>query len=98
MTAGTSGAPPMLLAGELAPLLLPSDISVEGEDQLADLADPVPPPALHAEEGHHTRDAGGEQRQRIKAPSHTPSGSRPACRQPAVLALSMVLSVVGGAS
>ena len=45
-------APQRRLAGELPPLLLPRGISVQGEDQLADLAHPLSAPALHAEDGH----------------------------------------------
>src|SRR5438128_508313 len=41
------------LAGERAPLLLPGGIVIEREDQLADLAHPVPAPALHTEDRHH---------------------------------------------
>ena len=58
--------PQRRLAGALVPLLLPSSIRVEGEDQLAHLSGPVPAPALHAKEGHDTRDASREQRRRIK--------------------------------
>ncbi len=58
--------PQRRLAGELAPLLLPGGIGVQGEDQRADLAHPVPALALHAEDRHHARDARGHQRQRVK--------------------------------
>jgi hypothetical protein len=34
------------LAGELASLRLPGGIGVQGEDQRADLADPIPAPAV----------------------------------------------------
>jgi hypothetical protein len=54
------------LAGELASLLLPRGIGVQGEDQLADLAHPLSAPALHAEDGHDARHARREQPQRIK--------------------------------
>src|SRR5712691_1255089 len=54
-------APQRRLAGELAPLLLPSGIGVQGEDQLAYLAYPLPAPAVDAEDRHHTRHARGQQ-------------------------------------
>jgi hypothetical protein len=63
---GRPGLRARRLAGELPPLLLPRAVSVEGEDQLTDLARPVPPPALDAENRHHTRHAYRKQRQRIK--------------------------------
>jgi hypothetical protein len=60
---GDALPPQRRLAGELAPLLLPGDISVEGEDQLPYLSDPVSAPALHARENrHHTQHVGGQQR------------------------------------
>jgi hypothetical protein len=68
-------APQRRLPGELAPLLLPRSISVEGEDQLTHLPRPVPAPALHTEDGHHARYASREQRQRIKRPFAYPQRS-----------------------
>src|SRR4029453_12878632 len=59
--------PQRSLAGELAPLLLPGGIRVEGEAQLSHLPCPLPAPALHAKDRHHTRHARGEQRQGIKS-------------------------------
>jgi hypothetical protein len=46
-------APQRRLAGELAPLLLPGGIGVEGEDQIPHLPGPGPAPALYAEERYH---------------------------------------------
>src|SRR5919108_2769015 len=53
------------LAGKLTPLLLPRGISIEGEDEITHPSDPIPPPALHTEERHHTRHARCQERQRI---------------------------------
>ena len=64
------------LAGELAPLLLSGGVRVEGEDQLAHLAHPVPAPAVDTEDRHDTGHACSEQRQRIKDALAHPQWSR----------------------
>src|SRR5215470_11213151 len=52
------------LAGKLTPPLLPRGISIEGEDEITHPSDPIPPPALHTKDRHHTRHARCQERQR----------------------------------
>src|SRR2546428_13696170 len=70
--------PQRRLAGELAPRLLPGGIGVQGEDQRADLAHPVP--ALGTPKIVTTRETpAATSASASKAPSHTHSGPSPAC-------------------
>jgi hypothetical protein len=55
------------LASELALLLLSGGVGVEGKDQLAGLAHPVPTPAVHAEDRYDAGHACSEQRPRIES-------------------------------
>jgi hypothetical protein len=71
--------PQRTLAGSLAPLLLPSGIHIEGEDQLPHLSAPVPAPALHADDSHDTWHTRGRSTIASQAPSHTHSGAATAC-------------------
>jgi hypothetical protein len=53
-------------AGELPPLLLAGGISVEGKDQRADLAHPVPTSAVYTKDRDNAGHAHREQRQHVK--------------------------------
>src|SRR4029453_18886562 len=72
-------APQRRVPGELAPLLLPRSISVEGEDQLTHLPRPLPTSALHAEDRHHAWHTRGQQRYRRPGRS-TAAWHRPTAR------------------